>query len=118
MPGEDFILKYSEPMEFERSDSMEEERADAAPSAGELLTLHGRSVLDYAALCTEPSRGAAERLAGQAFRNIYDDAASHLKRRLPVAAPAARGGPCGRAGVERGRQAFVPPSGPAGRPDR
>lgn len=83
MPGEDFVFKYSEPMEFERSDPMEEERADAAPSAGELLTLHGRCVLDYAALCTEPSRGAAERLAGQAFRNIYDDAASHAAADFP-----------------------------------
>ncbi|MDX3865162.1 ricin-type beta-trefoil lectin domain protein [Streptomyces europaeiscabiei] len=83
MPGEDFVFKYSEPMEFERSDPMEEEHAGAAPSAGELLTLHGRSVLDYAALCTEPSRGAAERLAGQAFRNIYEDAASHAAADFP-----------------------------------
>ncbi|MFM9695956.1 ricin-type beta-trefoil lectin domain protein [Streptomyces europaeiscabiei] len=83
MPGEAFVFKYSEPMEFECSDPMEEERADAARSAGELLTLHGRSVLDYAGLCTEPSRGAAERLAGQAFRNIYDDAASHAAADFP-----------------------------------
>ncbi|MFE7836970.1 RICIN domain-containing protein [Streptomyces sp. NPDC057474] len=68
-PGEDLVFEHSEPME--------EERGDAAPSVDELLTLHGKSVLDYAALCTGPSRGAAERLAGQAFRHTYGDAASH-----------------------------------------
>ncbi|WP_228033921.1 ricin-type beta-trefoil lectin domain protein [Streptomyces spongiae] len=71
-PGVDFVFTHSEPME------REEERGDAVPSADELLTLHGRSVLDYAALCTVPRRGAAERLAGHAFRNTYGDAAPHV----------------------------------------
>ncbi|WP_371573604.1 ricin-type beta-trefoil lectin domain protein [Streptomyces sp. NBC_01314] len=82
-PEEDFVFERSEFMEFELAEPTGSEREDAVPSADELLTLHGRSVLDYAALCTEPSRGAAERLAGQAFRSIHGDAASHAGADFP-----------------------------------
>lgn len=75
MPGEDFVSERAEPGE--------EEGRDAGPSVEELLTLHGKPVLDYAALCTGPSPGAAERLAGQAFWNTYGDAASHADVGFP-----------------------------------
>ncbi|UUU19426.1 RICIN domain-containing protein [Streptomyces sp. DSM 40750] len=74
-PGEDYVSERAEPRD--------EERGDAAVSVEELLMLHGQSVLDYAALCTGPSPGAAERLAGQAFRNTYGDAASHAGADFP-----------------------------------
>jgi hypothetical protein len=74
-PGEDFVSEQAEPGEAEGG--------DAAPSVEELLALHGKPVLDYAALCTGPTPGAAERLAGQAFRNTYRDAASHADANFP-----------------------------------
>lgn len=72
--GDDVVFEQVEPRA---------ERADTALSVEELLALHGKSVLDYAALCTEPRRGAAERLAGQAFRTTYRDAASHAGPDFP-----------------------------------
>ncbi|MFJ9005431.1 ricin-type beta-trefoil lectin domain protein [Streptomyces canus] len=69
-PGERFVSGQAEPGE--------RESGDAAPSVDELLALHGRAIRDYAALCTAPSPGAAERLAGQAFRHTHGDAASHV----------------------------------------
>ncbi|WP_234045866.1 ricin-type beta-trefoil lectin domain protein [Streptomyces adelaidensis] len=67
----------------ERAEERVDGGGDAAPSVEELLTLHGQPVLDYAALCTGPSPGAAQRLAGQAFRNTYGDAASHAGSGFP-----------------------------------
>ncbi|MER6154190.1 ricin-type beta-trefoil lectin domain protein [Streptomyces sp. NPDC001868] len=72
--GDDVVFEQVEPRA---------ERADPALSVEELLALHGKSVLDYAALCTGPRRGAAERLAGQAFRTTYRDAASHAGPDFP-----------------------------------
>ncbi|GKQ34052.1 RICIN domain-containing protein [Streptomyces sp. A012304] len=55
---------------------MEDAPATETPYDGEeLLTLHGRAVLDYATLCAGSSPGAAERLAEQAFWNTRGDAA-------------------------------------------
>ncbi|WP_216586712.1 ricin-type beta-trefoil lectin domain protein [Streptomyces brasiliscabiei] len=75
--GADFAFADTEPRD------RDEERADAVPSAEELLAAHGRSVLDYASLCTVPRRGAAERLAGQAFRNAHADLAPHVGAGFP-----------------------------------
>lgn len=69
MPGEEFVS--------ERAERGNAEGRGTAPLVEEVLALHGKPVLDYAALCTGPLPGAAERLAGQAFRNTYGDMASH-----------------------------------------
>ncbi|MFI9586421.1 ricin-type beta-trefoil lectin domain protein [Streptomyces sp. NPDC052236] len=74
-PGEHFVSEQAEPGK--------QEAGDAASWVDELLSLHGKPVLDYAALCTGPSPGAAERLAGQAFRHTYGDAASHAGAGFP-----------------------------------
>ncbi|MEW2400822.1 ricin-type beta-trefoil lectin domain protein [Streptomyces sp. NPDC046862] len=86
-PGEDFAsaqtAQTAQTEQTEQPDPGEEEGGDAGPSVEELLTLHGKPVLDYAALCTGPSPGAADRLAGQAFWNTYGDAASHADATFP-----------------------------------
>ncbi|WP_327699183.1 RICIN domain-containing protein [Streptomyces sp. NBC_00459] len=75
--GEDFAPEPGEKFVSEQNKPGEREAGDAAPSVGELLALHGRAVLDYAALCTATSPGAAKRLAGQAFRHTHGSAATH-----------------------------------------
>ncbi|MGW0828726.1 RICIN domain-containing protein [Streptomyces sp. NPDC002845] len=82
-PGEDFFPEHEEHFVSEQAEPREQEAGGAAPSTDELLALHGKPVLDYAALCTGPSPGAAERLAGQAFRDTYGDAASHAGADFP-----------------------------------
>lgn len=69
VPGDEFVS--------ERAERGDAEGGGTAPLVEEVLALHGKPVLDYAALCTGPLPGAAERLAGQAFRNTYGDMASH-----------------------------------------
>ncbi|MGW1674988.1 ricin-type beta-trefoil lectin domain protein [Streptomyces sp. NPDC002324] len=82
-PGEDVGFEPAEPPEFARTEPLDGERGAGVPSAGELLALHGPSVLRYAALCAEPNRAAAERLAGLAFRTTYGDAAAHAGADFP-----------------------------------
>ncbi|EKX62520.1 hydrolase [Streptomyces ipomoeae] len=74
-PGDDFLSERTEPSE--------EERGGTAPSVEDLLALHGKPVLDYTALCTAPSPGAAERLAGQALRSTHEAMASHADADFP-----------------------------------
>ncbi len=69
MPGEEFVS--------ERAERGNEVGGGRAPLAEEVLALHRKPVLEYAELCTGPLPGAAELLAGQAFRNTYGDMASH-----------------------------------------
>ncbi|HSX96289.1 MAG TPA: RICIN domain-containing protein [Streptomyces sp.] len=82
-PGEDVGFESAEPLEFAYAEPQDGERGAGVPSAGELLAVHGESVLRYAALCAEPHRGAAERLAGLALRNTYGDAAAHAGADFP-----------------------------------
>lgn len=82
-PAEPPEFARTEPPEFARTESLDGERGAGVPSAGELLALHGPSVLRYATLCAEPNRGAAERLAGLAFRTTYGDAAAHAGADFP-----------------------------------
>ncbi|MFE7766044.1 ricin-type beta-trefoil lectin domain protein [Streptomyces sp. NPDC057438] len=82
-PGEGVGHEPVAPPEFAQAESVEAARAAGVPTAGELLALHGTSVLRYAALCAERNRGAAERLAGLAFRTAYGDAAAHAGADFP-----------------------------------
>ncbi|WEH13683.1 RICIN domain-containing protein [Streptomyces sp. VNUA24] len=77
------------PAEFARTESPGAGGAAGVPSAGELLALHGTSVLRYASLCVERNpgaeqdRGTAERLAGLAFRTTHGDVAAHAGADFP-----------------------------------
>ncbi|MEH0638234.1 RICIN domain-containing protein [Streptomyces bottropensis] len=82
-PAEPPEFAQTEPLEFAQSEPLDGERGAGVPSAGELLALHGPSVLRYATLCAEPNRGAAERLAGLAFRTTHGDAAAHAGADFP-----------------------------------
>lgn len=95
VPGEDVGHEPAAPVEFAQAESGEAGRGAGVPSADELLALHGASVLRYAVLCTERNpdakqgphaeqgRGAAERLAGLAFRTTYGDAAARAGADFP-----------------------------------
>lgn len=83
VPGGDFDPEPGENFVSEQTEPSERESGDAAPSVDELLALHGKAVLDYAALCTALRPGAAERLAGQAIRHARGDAASHAGAGFP-----------------------------------
>ncbi|MDX3519943.1 ricin-type beta-trefoil lectin domain protein [Streptomyces scabiei] len=77
------------PAEFAQAESAEAGGGAGVPSAGELLALHGTSVLRYACLCVERNpgaeqdRGTAERLAGLAFRTTRGDVAAHAGADFP-----------------------------------